>query len=570
VEIKKNTILIIVFSLVFALLFLRLFQLQFAEREKYRELALENAAKTIPETAPRGVIFDRKGKVLVENLPVFSVQVMPQLLSGDEAKRDEVLEKLSRLLGEKVEFKVSANQPIIVKDNIDPRTALRIEEQQRELEGVIVSSRPVRFYPYGSAAAHVLGYVGEVESAELERLKEKGYRRGDIVGKDGVEKYYDKEIRGIDGGKKIEVDVYGTPTRLLESLDSIPGADAVLTIDIDLQVAAEKALGGREGAVVILDPKTGEVLALVSHPSYDPNLFTGPLNNAKWTALSRMRHPFMNRALAIYPSGSIFKVVTLTAALEKGLAKPDEIIYCPGYYKINDRYAKCWKESGHGRISVIEGLVWSCDVVFYELGRRLGPKLLTEYAQKYGLGERTGIDLPQEKKGLTPTEEWKKEVLHEPWYQGDSINYGIGQGFLQVTPLQMAELYGAVASGKRMRPFVVSEIKKRDGEVLYQAKPQEIAEAPISSPHLQIIRQALSDVVARGTGIAAKIEGLPAAGKTGTAQNPGLPHAWFICYAPADDPQLVIASFVEHGEHGDRTAAYVARDILKSYFDKGE
>jgi len=570
VEIKKNTILMVVFSLVFALLFLRVFQLQFAEREKYRELAQENAAKTIPDTAPRGVIFDRRGKVLVENRPVFSVQVMPQLLSGDPAKREKVLDQLSQLLGEKVEFKISASKPLIIRDNIDPKTAIRVEEQQRELEGVVVNSRPVRHYPYGSAAAHLLGYVGELEAGELERLKDQGYRRGDSIGKDGVEKYYDREIRGVDGGKKIEVDVYGTPTRLLESLEPIPGADVKLTINIDLQLAAENALGGREGAVVILDPRTGEILALVSHPSYDPNIFTGPLDNSIWEALSRKRHPFMNRALAIYPSGSVFKVVTLTAALEKGLTKPDEIFYCPGYYIINNRYAKCWKESGHGRITVTEGLVWSCDVVFYELGRRLGPKLLTEYAQKYGLGERTGIDLPQEKKGLTPTEGWKKEVLHEPWYEGDSINYGIGQGFLQVTPLQMASLYGTVATGKRMRPFAVSEIKKRDGEVMYQAKPEEIARAPISPDHLQIIRKALSDVVDRGTGIAARIPGLAVAGKTGTAQNPGLPHAWFICYVPDTDPEMVIASFVEHGEHGDRASAYVARDILKSYFDTGE
>jgi penicillin-binding protein 2 len=275
----------------------------------------------------------------------------------------------------------------------------------------------------------------------------------------------------------------------------------------------------------------------------------------------------MNRALAIYPPGSIFKAVTLSAALQEGVVNPKDTVYCPGFYRVNNRIAKCWKESGHGRIDMVEGLTQSCDVVFYELGRKLGPDKLAEYARKYGLGEKTGVDLPQEKKGLVPTQAWKKDVWKEPWYEGDSINYGIGQGFLQVTPLQMALVYGAIARGKRMKPFVVSEIKDRNGKSLYRARAQEVAPVPVALGVLQLIRSALHDVVDRATGIAARVEGFLAAGKTGTAENPGLPHAWFICYAPYNDPAIVIASFVEHGEHGDRSAAYVARDILTWYRD---
>jgi penicillin-binding protein 2 len=536
-------------------LLLRLLQLQVVEGPKYKELSGENAAKTVPAPAPRGVVYDRNGKILVENRPIFSVQVMPQLRKG------EVLKKLESILGEKIVYKISADRPIIIKDDIKLETAVRIEERKNELEGVVVSVRPVRYYPHGDLAAHLLGYVGEIETDELKRLKEEGYRLGDSVGKDGIEKYYDKLVRGVDGGKKIEVDVRGTPRRLLESLEPVPGANVKLTVDLELQMAAEKALmrSGRPGAVVILDPRSGEVLALASRPDYDPNL--------SWRALSAGSFPFVNRALAIYPPGSTFKAITLTAALQEKVAKPTDTIYCPGYYRVNNRIAKCWKGSGHGRITVAEGLTQSCDVVFYELGRRLGPDRLADYARRYGLGERTGIDIPQEKKGLVPTPEWKKKVWGEPWYEGDSINYGIGQGFLQVTPLQMALVYGEIATGKRMRPFIVSEIKNREGDVLYQAHPQEEGSVPLSNENLRVVREALKNVVARATGIAARVPGLPAAGKTGTAENPGLPHAWFLCYAPYDNPVIVIAAFVEHGQHGDRSAAYVARDILTWYRD---
>ncbi|MFH1389868.1 MAG: penicillin-binding transpeptidase domain-containing protein [Candidatus Margulisiibacteriota bacterium] len=326
-------------------------------------------------------------------------------------------------------------------------------------------------------------------------------------------------------------------------------------------------MGGKIGAVVVLDPRSGELLSLVSHPNYDPNIFVKQLESVDWEKLEKKQHPFMNRALAIYPPGSIFKAAVLTAALEKNLTQAKESFFCPGYYRINSRIARCWKESGHGRITAEDGLVNSCDIVFYELGRRLGPESIAEYARKYGLGEKTGIDLPHEKFGLVPDTAWKQRALGEGWYEGDSINYGIGQGFLQVTPVQMAKLYGTIATGRQMKPYIVSEIRKKDGEILYQQKPREIGSLPGSMATVKIVRDALREVVKRATGRAANVPGIPAAGKTGTAQNPGLPHAWFICYAPYDDPEIVIAAFVEHGEHGDRAAATVARDILKWYKD---
>jgi penicillin-binding protein 2 len=565
---KKNDILTLVIGLAFFVLLLRLAQLQIIDGRRYQKIAAENAAKTIVAPAPRGIIYDRNGKVMVANRPIFSVQVLPELLSSpDEAKRERILARLSELLGEKVAFNHEAGRPIIVKTNVPPAAAIRIEEAKGELEGVVVNAWPVRSYPHGSVAAHLLGYVGEIGADDLKRLKGEGYRLGDSIGQDGIEKYYDRELRGVDGGKKVEVDAFGAPIRLLESLEPVPGADVKLTIDLDLQIAAEKALQDKEGAVVIIDPRTGELLAMVSHPNFDPNLFIDQLDRSKWWALNRQSHPFMNRALAIYPPGSIFKVVTMSAALAENLTKTDEIFHCPGYYKVNNRYAACWKTTGHGRLSLAEGLTQSCDVVFYELGKRLGPDRLAKYARNYGLGEKTGIDLPQEKKGLIPTTDWKKNVWKEPWYDGDSINYGIGQGFVQVTPLQMAVLYGTIAAGKRMKPYVVREIKNREGDILYQGGQAEVGKAPVAWTVLVAIRKALAAVVERATGVAARVAGLPAAGKTGTAENPGLPHAWFLCYAPVDDPEIVIAVFVAHGEHGDRTSAYVARDILTWYRD---
>ncbi|MFC1540515.1 penicillin-binding protein 2 [Candidatus Margulisiibacteriota bacterium] len=565
---RKNHLLIAGAIIIFALLYLRLIQLQIAEHDRFDLLAIENAATTVPDPAPRGVIYDRFGKVMLESRPIFSVRVLPYVLAKKSpAERKRIMDQLGGFLGQDIKFKVTATEPLIVKDNISLSTAIRISEMKRRMDGVVVSSRPVRLSKYGSVASHVLGYVGEIEKDELVRLRRQGYRLGDFVGKDGVEKVYDDLIRGVDGGKKVEVDVYGTPMRVLESLDPVPGPDVKLTIDLDLQLQLEKSLSnqGEEGAAVVMDARTGEILAMASFPNYDPNIFTDPKENWKWKELEQEKHPFMNRALAIYPPGSIFKIVTLSAALEEKVAEPDEVIPCYGSYKVHNRVAKCWLHGGHGPVDVREGLVWSCDVVFYELGKRLGPDKITKYAKAYGLGDRTGIDLPQEKKGFLPTVRWKEKNSKWPWFDGDSINYGIGQGFVMVTPLQMAVAFNGIATGKIVKPYVMKEIRNREGEVLYSGTSEVMGEIPVSAENQELIRGLLRQVVVRATGVAAWVQGIPAAGKTGTAENPGLAHAWFMCYAPYDDPEIVIASFVAHGEHGDRPSAYVAREVLQWY-----
>lgn len=560
----RSKVFLIALNLILALFLFRLFQVQVLDHFKYARLATENAARNTPILAPRGIIFDRNNNVLLKNRPVLTLYILPHLLPEDPIPVFSRLGSIIGLTAAQIEQRLKEKkrpifEGVLIATDLPASIVSRIEEERLNLPGVEIIAYPLRLYPYRRAAAHALGYVGEIEPEELSVLREEGYRMGDLIGKDGVEKYYDKYLRGSSGGKKLEVNAYGEPVKVLEIVEPVPGNNIILTLDVFLQLKVEEALGASEGAVVVLDPNTGEILAMASHPDYAAGKV--------WEAIGRYNHPFMNRALSSYPPGSIFKAVTLSAALENKAAAPEEIINCPGYYRLGSRIAKCWKTEGHGRISIIEGLVRSCDIIFYEMGRRVGPDVLYRFAKNYGLGEKTGVDLPQEKRGFVPNSAWKKERFKENWYEGDSINMGIGQGFIQVTPLQMACLYAEIATGKRPRPFIVKKVVDKSGKVLFENKAETVASINISPKNLFLIRNALKDVVARGTGIAAKVEGFPAAGKTGTAENPGLPHAWFVCYAPADNPKIVIASFVVHGAHGDRVTAYIAHDILQWYLD---
>lgn len=561
---NRAKVFLIALNIMLVYFIFRLYNLQIADHAKYSKLAFENAARTSPILAPRGIIQDRFGNVLIKNKPVFKVYILPNLLPSD---RTPVFNELADVLNvpqQEIEARYKENknpifEGILIANDVSPVVVSKIEELHLNLKGIETICYPVRQYPYKSCAAHVLGYVREIEKEELAGMKNRGYRLGDLIGKDGVEKYYDEYIRGKSGGKKIEVDAYGRPVKILEVLDPIPGNNVTLTIDNELQEAAEAALGHNSGAVVVLDPNSGQILALVSHPSYDAS--------EKWTKMEYANHPFMNRALSPYPPGSTFKVVTMTAGVLEGKTTIDERFYCPGYYRLGKRIAKCWLESGHGSLSLFEGLVNSCDIVFYEVGRRLGPDVLNYYALKFGLGKKTGIDLPQEKKGFIPSALWKKEKLGVGWYVGDSINMGIGQGFIQVTPLQMACLYGEIAVGRRFRPYILKSVIDNQGKIIFKNEDEVVDALPVPKDYFDSLRAALKAIVVRGTGRGAKVPGMQASGKTGTAENPGLPHAWFVCYAPSDNPKIVISAFIEHGQHGDQGTAKIARDILTWYRD---
>jgi penicillin-binding protein 2 len=516
--------------------------------------------------------------VIVENRAIFSVYLFPSSIDDeDELKR--VLASVSRIVQipqDKILKKINDNrsrtfEPILIKDDLSIKTVTALEERQYSLPGIVVNVRPVRYYPYKNLAAQVLGYAGEITKDELSYMHEQGYNLKDIIGKEGIENTYDKYLRGINGGQQLEIDVAGRPVRTVGALEPIPGSDIKLTIDLELQKLVEKNLEGKRGAVIVMDPRNGEILAMASTPSYDPNIFAAPLDKREWERMDKEGHPFLNRALSTYPPGSTFKVVNLSATLQEGNATLDETFDCKGYFILGNRKALCWISSyakqAHGKMNILEGLVNSCDVVYYNLGLRNGPGLLSKYSKDYGLGSRTGIDLPGELAGVVPTEEWKKKIYDDVWVKGDSINFGIGQGFLIVTPLQMANVYGTIATGKRYVPHVVLDVKSREGKEIFKYKNTEIGGIPLSPENTEILRDTMRETVKRGTGIAAEVKDIPAAGKTGTAENPGKAHAWFICYAPFSSPEVVIASFVEHGEHGDHVTAYIAREILEWYRD---
>ena len=571
---NQTKLFVTLLFIVFIVLFGRLWQLQVLDFSSYSTLSKENTTRTIPTLAPRGIIYDRHGKVIVANRAIFSVYLFPSSIDGEDEMK-KVLLSVSRMVGvpqDKILKKIEENrsrpfEPVLIKDDLSIRTVTALEERQHSLPGIVINVRPVRYYPYRNLAAQVLGYVGEITKEELHHLREQGYNLKDNIGKEGIENTYDKYLRGVDGGQQLEIDVSGRPVRTVGALDPVPGSDVNLTIDLELQKLVEKNLEGKLGAVIVMDPRNGEILAMASHPSYDPNIFAAPMDKREWQRMDREGHPFLNRALSTYPPGSTCKVVNLSATLQEKTEKLDKIIECKGYYILGNRKALCWKETGHGKLNILEGLVQSCDIVFYELGLKNGPSLISKYSKSYGLGERTGIDLPGELSGVVPTEEWKKRVYKDVWVKGDSINYGIGQGFLIVTPIQMANVYGTIATGKRYVPHVVLDVKSREGKEVFKFKPSETGSIPISPENADLLRDTMRQVVKRGTGIAAEVKDMPAAGKTGTAENPGKAHAWFMCFAPYSSPEIVIISFVEQGEHGDRVTAYIAREILKWYRD---
>jgi len=586
---------------IFAVLVLRLFQLQLVTGEKYEELSLGNRIRLLPITAARGEIYDRNGRVVATSRPAFTVS----LVHMGQEQLPEVVGRVAPILGmspQEIERRIAAQrgrlfEPVRLKADIDPQMHMIIEEHRHRLPGVVVEVQPVRSYPYGAVAAHVLGYLGEISEGELERLAPKGYARGDIVGKMGVEAVYDEHLRGGEGGRQVEVDHLGRPVQELGVVEPEQGDNLVLTLDIELQRAAERALeasmeelrtaeynpfpNAYAGAVVALDPRTGEILALASLPAFDPNVFAGGIAVSDWEQLnSNPLHPLTNRAISgEYPPGSAFKMVTATAALETGKVTPSECINCRGVYWVLPKL--CWANTrgGHGPINIREAIAGSCNVYFYEAGRRTGIEALAHYAGEYGLGERTGLtDLRSESKGLCPSPEWKRANLpHDPqWYLGDTINAAIGQGFHKYTPLQMAAYAAAIGNGgTRYRPFLVSRVVSPDGKVRAENAPEVLGRAAVADDTLRIIREGMIGVTQPGGTAYSSFRDIPVpvAGKTGTAQT-GRPdkdaYGWFVCFAPADDPTIAIAVVVEEGGGGSRAAAPVARDILRQYFGLDE
>ncbi|WIW71404.1 penicillin-binding protein 2 [Anaerosinus gibii] len=582
---RMEGLAVIVCLVIFALLS-RLGYLQIVEGEYYSKLADGNRIRLIPAMAPRGLFYDRNGILMVSNRPGFTVSLLP--LSGPVS--DDVVNKLSVLLGvtkESIYAKVkqhTAFDPIHIKSDVGPEIVTVIEEQKDEYPGVVIEIQPIRNYVNNDFAAHIFGYVSEINDTELEKKKSDGYKSGDIIGKFGLERVYDKELRGIDGGGQVEVDVTGKPVQVLGKKEPVPGCDLTLTIDENIQKAAEKAIdeqllylqtkGGRPNAkaaaAVVVNPQTGEVLAMVSRPAFNPNLFAGGISTKDWNLINNNpNHPLDNKAITgEYPPGSTFKVVTGVAALEENKVTPEEKILDTGKHWIIPKVNA--EGEALGWINFQEALSKSDNVYFYEMGNRLGIDLIEKYARMFGLGAKTGINLPYESEGLVANRKYKEEVFEDDWYLSETFDAAIGQGFNLVTPLQIAMLYSEIANGGiRYRPYLVSKITAPDGTVIKQFQSEKLGQLTISQKTMDLIRISLRDVAREGgtAGQIFKDFPVPIAGKTGTAENPhGSDHGWFVAYGPFDNPQYVVAVIVDQGGFGSMSAVPIGKKILEAAF----
>lgn len=565
--------------LVILILIGRMFYLQIIKGSTYRRQAEGNRTRYTRILAPRGIIYDCNGEELANNKP----GVMVSLVRQTGAYKEETLERLSQLLNipvadikETIRLSGGSSEPIRLVRNASPEVVDKVEENLRYLPGVMLEVQPVRNYPNKQLAVHALGYVGEISDYEIEQGAYSDLKAGDIIGKFGLENYYDSYLRGEDGSYREEVDVAGRVVQIMDKVEPKPGQGLVLTIDAKLQRVAEeavdrqlRAIGARGAAVVAIDPNNGEVKALVSRPGFDPNWFVNGISEKNWKYLNTDPfHPMTDKVIAgEYPPGSTFKIVTGSAALEEKKVTPDELIYDSGRHWLIDMRNAGGEALGY--INFKRALAASDNVYFYEMGNRVGIEALDKYAKEFGFGQTTGIDLHGEAQGLIASPEYKKKVFDEDWYLGDTFNTAIGQGFTLATPLQVAEMLSAVATdGKRYKPHLVSKILNDDGSVAKTFEPQEEGKLPISESTLKLIQEGLEAVTESG-GTAAFLKNLPvpAAGKTGTAENPhGLEHGWFIAYAPTTKPQLVVVCIVEQGSFGTISAAPIVKNILEYVF----
>lgn len=565
--------------LVILILIGRMFYLQIIKGSYYRGQAEGNRTRYTRILAPRGIIYDCNGEELANNKP----GVMVSLVRQTGAYKEETLERLSQLLNipvadikETIRLSGGSSEPIRLVRNASPEVVDKVEENLRYLPGVMLEVQPVRNYPNKQLAVHALGYVGEISDYEIEQGAYSDLKAGDIIGKFGLENYYDSYLRGEDGSYREEVDVAGRVVQIMDKVEPKPGQGLVLTIDAKLQRVAEeavdrqlRAIGARGAAVVALDPNNGEVKALVSRPGFDPNWFVNGISEKNWKYLNTDPfHPMTDKVIAgEYPPGSTFKIVTGSAALEEKKVTPDELIYDSGRHWLIDMRNAGGEALGY--INFKRALAASDNVYFYEMGHRVGIEALDKYAREFGFGQTTGIDLHGEAQGLIATPEYKKKVFDDEWYLGDTFNTAIGQGFTLATPIQVAEMLSAVATdGKRYKPHLVSKILNDDGSVAKTFEPEEEGKLPISESTLKLIQEGLEAVTERG-GTASFLKSLPVpvAGKTGTAENPhGLEHGWFIAYAPTTKPQLVVVCIVEQGSFGTISAAPIVKSILEYVF----
>jgi penicillin-binding protein 2 len=577
---------------IFLLLALRLWYLQVISVDRYRNLSERNRIRYLPIAAPRGPIYDRDGELLIDNRPSFAVSVLRQEVEDKEQLLDRLAtylkvprEDLATRWDEGRRF--PPYRPFPLAEDVGRDIVERVQENSVDLPGVIVEVRPLRSYPYQELAAHLFGYLGEITDRELDEERFADYRPGDYVGKNGLEQYLETDLHGTEGERLIEVDVKGKELRILKTREPHPGHKVYLTLERKVQQAAEQAFGDQSGAAVAIDPRTGEILAIVSRPAFNPAQFARGISGKDWAALlQNPRHPLQNKALkGQYPPGSTFKLVTALAALKAGAITPATTVDCTGSLTLGNRDFRCWKKVGHGATDLKKAIRESCDVYFYQAALAVGIDPIAAMAHKLGLGQTLGFPPGGEKPGLIPDRQWKRRRYGARWYDGETVIAAIGQGYVTATPLQLAVMTATIANGgKLLRPHVVKEIDDLDGQVVRTTEPEVLGTADIPAADLRAVRSGMEAVVnePHGTGQACRLDTIRVAGKTGTSQVVRMKedreanraevayrfrdHALFVAYAPADDPQIAVAVVVEHGSHGGSAAAPVARAILQSYF----
>lgn len=583
---SRGWLLYSISALLLGIILIRLFQIQVLEHDKYSFLALNNSSKLSITRAPRGIIYDRNNEILASNKQSLNLIAYPGLLR-DEVQKQESAKVLSKIIkkSEKEIYElikdINPTEPLskIIKKDLNLDEAIQIYEKYSELPGISVEKQAIRFYPYKEIAGHILGYVGQASTKDLEKSRslysnsEKKLNIGDVVGKEGLEKVFDKKLRGINGEEWFPVDRVGrsqSQTREAEVYEkkAQKGEDLGLTIDIELQSVAEKAMGSMAGAAVAINPQNGEILALVSKPGYDPNLFTKALSTRAFNELNRKK-AFLNRAISAYTPGSIWKPISALAALENGVIsryqkfKVSDSIDLKGF-----RYGD-WTEK-EGIMGLSEAIAWSRDTYFYQMAKSMKPEWIAELGKKLGAGRKTKIELLGEARGIVPSPEWKRRTLKQQWFPGNTLHFSIGQSFLLTTPLQAAKWISAIAmNGLVPRPHIVKNLKKE--------KPER--EIELAKENLEVVKKGMLDCVEKGTCAASRIKGIKIAGKTGSAEVHGYKHSthgWFVAFAPAGKdsngneqiPEIVIVVFGEGAGHGGTVAAPVARKIFKHYFSK--
>ena len=568
-------ILIIGYVLVvaFLLLIMRLWQLQILQGSEYRKLSEANRLRITSIPAPRGIIFDRNGIPLVKNSPYFCASLIPGEFDRSKISSlskvlnmhvEEILEKINK-------DSLSPFEPIKLKQGLSfPEVAI-VEAKRSDFPGLIIEIEVSRNYIYGSVGSHLIGYLGKLNPSQSKDPALKDVPPDAYIGQWGVERLFDNVLRGTPGKRVIEVNALGREIRLLQENPPIKGKDITLSIDINLEKEAEKAFGERAGALVAIEPNSGEILGMLSKPCFDPNLFTKGISYDEWIALTHdKKNPLLNRALqSRYPPGSTFKIVTAIAALEEGVISPKTKVDCRGGIDYGRWHFGCWRKHGHGVLSLHRAIVESCDVYFYEAGKRLGIDKIYDYAVSLGLGKKTGIELGEERQGLIPNTKWKLENKKLPWFLGETFNAAIGQGYISVTPIQLAVMISTISNGGNLyKPTLIKD-----------TKPILLGKVKISPDNMNVVKSSLSGVVNEpaGTGWAAKSQIINIGGKTGTAQVVTMKkgsqylsekfrdHAWFVAFAPAEKPEIALAVLVEHGGHGGVTAAPIAKRAIEEY-----